>query len=143
MATTNTTQQLIEEANRLLHKDNPELKNVNDKVVLTRLNELRKQLYIKNEIVETHRIENRLRTVARQRAESLLKANSVDPAVGLALVAILNGLTEPGYARRMLSRLHQGDPNSRKMTQKLSLNTYKDEALPPDSRFSDALKILS
>ncbi len=45
-------------------------------------------------------------------------------------------------ARNLISDAHQQYPNDTRITQECALCTYKDEELPPHSRFNDALSLL-
>ena len=77
-------------------------------------------------------------------AKCLLKADTVRFVDVEPHIKLLKKAFEFGLARKLLERCRADVPVARRTwaQQQLALCTYKDEELPPDSRLSDALKIL-
>ena len=101
-----------------------------------------KRLYIAEEPVVSRDLMRRAREAARAQAEAMLASLSIDAAAGKGLAKLLTGLNEHAHARRILSRVCEREPKDIGAAQQLALSIYKDEELPPDSRFADALLIL-
>jgi len=80
------------------------------------------------------------------RTNVLKGERELDPTVVVDLVELLKGFFEFQRARRLLERVRAQKIEcaelSLKLGQQHALCTYKDEELPPDSRFRDALAIL-
>lgn len=125
--------QLRARAQQLLNAGSP------DSVELLRM---AKRLYICEEPVVSRNLTRRAREVARAQADAMLAGAKIDSAAGKALAKLLKALTEHAHARRILTRVREQDPKDIGAAQQLALSTYKDEELPPDSRFADALAIL-
>ncbi len=126
-------EQLHARAKRLLDVESPAI----DELLRTA-----KQFYISDLPVESGKLERRARDVARAQADSLLGSPRIDATVGKPLARLLNRVNEHALARRILSRVRALDPKDIGVAQQLALSTYKDEELPPDSRFADALSVL-
>jgi predicted acylesterase/phospholipase RssA len=132
VAQVNNTE-LLAQAKQLLNAKQPAL---NDVVRTAKL------LYVAGEHFESRNMEQQARKLARQQAVALLAAPSIDADLGKSLAKVLKGLNDHSPARKILSRVRERDPGDIGAAQQLALSTYKDEELPPDSRLSDALKML-
>ncbi len=102
-------------------------------------------LFNRGELIQSRRLFGCARKAAARQARELADNPPLDEGVVLELAKKLTGLYEHGAARRLLAQLlEQGcsEDNAEQVYQRLSLNTYKDEELPPEDRFNDALALL-
>jgi predicted acylesterase/phospholipase RssA len=91
----------------------------------------------------SHQLRQRAKELFRESAKHLLNQQAnVDPVRGPHVANRLKSLEDHGLARRILSRLGLERPGDTRIAQQLALSTYKDEELPPDFRFAEALRIL-
>ncbi len=120
-------------AKRLLDAESPAI----DELLRTA-----KQLYVSDMPVESGKLERRARVLARAQAEALPGGARIDAASAKPLAKCLNRLNEHALARQILARVREQHPEDVVAAQQLALSTYKDEELPPDARFADALGIL-
>jgi len=101
-----------------------------------------KRAYIAGNEALSRELERKARDAGRKEAKALLEAGRFDAARAKALAKALKGINEHGPARKLLEKVCRELPNDIAAAQQLALCTYKDEDLPPDTRFKDALAIL-
>lgn len=109
---------------------------------LVLLGQVAKRLYAAGEVVKASAVRERVKTVSLAHAKTLVQVEQFDPADCKGLAKVLKGFDEHALARRLLEKVRASYPHDIKAAQQLSLCTYKDEELPPDSRLHDALAIL-
>lgn len=106
---------------------------------------LSKQTYQQGELRYSRQLAESARLITKQQAEQLLTEAKPDASKTLALTTFLTDLDEYALARKLLQNLTtQGcsEEIEKTVAHQLSLNTYQDDELSPDSRYEEALTIL-
>ena len=106
---------------------------------------LSRQLFQHGELRLSRQLLASARTQLKQQAQQHLGQDTLEETQTLNLSKLLLGLDEPDLARHLLQKLIQQGCSSalaKMAQQQLALSTYKDDELPPDTRYRKALEIL-
>jgi predicted acylesterase/phospholipase RssA len=106
---------------------------------------LSKQLFQHGELRLSRQLLANARAQLQQQARQQLQTAVLNEAETLTLSKWLLGLDEPDLARQLLLKLIQqgcSTAQAKHVQQQLALSTYKNDELPPNIRYNEALKIL-